>query len=107
MEKIVGLYVTYPEKNTMKKCLDLLLDKHYIACANAFPILSFYRWNGKKTQDEEYVCLMKTSSEKLHSCIELIKNLHPYDVPCILQYEMKAESSYYTWLKDCLKAPNL
>lgn len=105
MEKgssIIGLYVTHSSEQKMQEIIEILLKEKLIACANVFPIRSEYYWNGGIQNEGEYVSLLKTLPEKVDVCIQRIENLHSYDVPCILQYKMKANPSYFQWMKQVI-----
>ena len=56
----VFIYITGPSKNHAEKIATYLLKKKLIACANPFPIKSFYRWGGRVEESNEYVLTAKT-----------------------------------------------
>jgi len=45
--KFIFVYITNPTKKEAEKIARHLLEKHLIACANIFPIESFYWWKKK------------------------------------------------------------
>jgi periplasmic divalent cation tolerance protein len=98
MDSIKILYITCPDKDKAKKIADALLDKKLIACANMFPIESMYEWEGKLNNDNEVVLLLKTTAEKADQVEAEVKNIHPYDTPCILRIGAEANKEYFDWV---------
>ncbi len=56
----VFIHITNPSKNHAEKIATHLLKKKLIACANLFPIKSFYWWKGRIEESNEYVLIAKT-----------------------------------------------
>lgn len=101
MKKIEGLYVTHASQKEAQKIIDLLVRDKYIACANVFPIRSFYIWNEAVQDDDEVVSLLKTNARNVEKCIKKVEELHPYDTPCILHYSLQANKAYADWIDEC------
>jgi len=96
--KLIVVYVTHPTQDTARELSEKLLDLRLIGCYNLFPISVGYHWKGEIAREDEYVTLLKTLPE---ICLELeqkIKELHSYEVPCIIKYECEVNEEYYTWL---------
>jgi len=83
-----------------KKLARRLVEARAVACVNIIPgILSIYEWKGKVETEEEFMMLCKTSSERVPEAIRLIEELHPYDVPEIIELEMgRGLPAYLEWL---------
>lgn len=93
-------YVTCPSEQAAKDIAAHLLEKKLIACANIFPIQSSYRWEGSIQHDDEWVCMLK-STLALEAIVEKeINSIHPYQVPCIMRYEGRANADYTKWIHD-------
>lgn len=103
---ISGLYVTHESDLEAEKIIAVLLEKKLIACANVFPIQSYYSWKNKVKKETEVVSLLKTRPENLEKCIRIIKDIHPYETPCILQYQVEANEEYYHWLRQSTTPEN-
>ncbi|MCI0329860.1 MAG: divalent-cation tolerance protein CutA [candidate division Zixibacteria bacterium] len=91
--------VTVPDKKTQEKLAAALLKEKLAACVSAFPVSSRYRWKGKIERAEELQLFIKTSAsvEKLK---RRITELHPYEVPEIMAFEVKRGlSDYLTWMR--------
>lgn len=91
--------VTVPDEKIQEKLTSALLEEKLAACVSAFPVFSRYRWKGRVEQTNERQLLIKTSApvEKLK---RRITELHPYDVPEILAFEVKGGlAEYLAWMR--------
>ncbi len=103
--KIIIIYVTYPSLEVAKEISQALLNKKLVACSNIFPITSMYWWNQSIENEEEYVAVYKTKKELFPFLEKEIKTLHPYEVPCIAYWKIKANKEYKKWIFDATKNP--
>lgn len=94
------IYTTLPGITITKKVARTLVDKNLVACVNFFPIGSIYRWKNKLTEDKEYALIMKTRKSLYRKVEKKIKELHPYEIPAIVSYEIKEGlSDYLSWIQ--------
>lgn len=94
------IYTTLPDKAITKKIAGILVEKKLVACVNFFPIESVYRWKNKLTRDKEYALIMKTRQSLYGKVEKRLKELHPYEVPAIVSYEIKEGlKSYLSWIE--------
>ncbi len=90
---------TYRDKNEASKIARIAVSNRLAACANIIPISSIYAWKGKIEQDNEVMVLYKTTSTRARLLRRYIKDSHMYEVPEIIELEMKGvNSSYLNWL---------
>ena len=75
-----------------------LVKERLVACANMFPITSIYHWDGLQ-ENEEVVLLVKTTTEKVKKIEQRVKELHSYDVPCIISLAIDGSDEYLAWIK--------
>ena len=100
---MIILYVTHKNRKEAAKMVDHLMKRKLIACANIFPIESVYFWKGKLVREKEIVTLLKTTPQ-LHKKVESeIKKIHPYEVPCIIRLDAKANKEYEKWVGDSVR----
>ena len=93
------LYVTARDMTDAARIARHLLDRRLIACANIFPVRSLYRWKGKVEDETEAVAICKTRKAAVKRAIAAAKKVHPYEVPCIVSYEMgPALAAYANWI---------
>ena len=95
-------YVVCKNKEEAKKIAKHLLSKKLIACANIFPIESLYWWQNKVIEDKEAVLICKTTENFIEVERE-IKKIHSYEIPCILNFDVKVNKEYENWAKSVIK----
>lgn len=93
-------YITHPDEAAAKHIADTLLERRLIACANVFPIQSAYWWEGDVQREGEWVSLLKTRSDLELALEAAVRALHPYEVPCIMRYEVRANAEYEQWIVE-------
>jgi periplasmic divalent cation tolerance protein len=82
-----------------------LVDLRLAACAQVSgPIASTYRWQGQIENAEEWVCTVKTTSEQLAGIHDVLRRLHPYEVPELIATAIVGGSEdYLNWLREQLE----
>lgn len=102
------VYITTSGVLESKKIAKTLLKERLIACANIIPqIESLYLWKGEIEEDTESLLVTKTRSEKVNNVIKRVEEIHSYDIPCILQIQVKKGSeNYLEWLESELSGKN-
>ncbi|MBK9253971.1 MAG: divalent-cation tolerance protein CutA [Saprospiraceae bacterium] len=93
-------YVTFPNEHEAKQLSDRLLNDKIIACANIFPVNSSFWWQGQLSNENEWVALYKTSILNETKLQNFIQDHHPYEIPCIMRFEVRANEKYENWVND-------
>ena len=63
------------------------------------PIESIYRWGGEVVEDQEWLLIAKTRSERFDSINNVVSEMHSYEVPPVLMVEMAmASRPYLDWI---------
>jgi periplasmic divalent cation tolerance protein len=103
-DKILVLTTTGSEEEA-KKIGRGLVERRLAACVNIVPrVTSIYRWQGKIEEAEEYLLIIKTSSENFSQISAAIKELHSYGVPeCVAIPIADGSAAYLSWIADSLK----
>ena len=97
--KPIIIVSTYPNKKSITKIANELVQNKIAACVNITKISSIYSWQGKIENASEYLALFKTTQKNKKSLKEKIKASHPYDVPEIAEIEITSiNQSYLKWL---------
>ena len=97
--KPVIIISTYPDKKSVSKIANQLVKDKTVACVNILKISSIYSWNGKVENTSEYLALFKTKTITKKLLKQKIKETHPYDVPEIVEIDVKSiNDSYLSWL---------
>jgi len=79
-----------------------VVEQRLAACVNVIPgVVSYYRWQGKVEQEEESTLLMKTPTEVVGRLTDVLRSIHPYDVPEIIALPVTpgiGEKAYQEWV---------
>jgi len=99
--KPIIILSTYPNKKSITKIANELVQNKIAACVNITKISSIYSWQGKIENASEYLVLFKTTQKNKKSLKEKIKASHPYDVPEIAEINITSiNKSYLKWLVE-------
>lgn len=102
---ISAVYITFSDKVSATKLVERLLEERLIACANIHEVQSSYWWQGAIATEDEFVAVMKTSNDRWPSLKAKAEEWHPYDVPCIVRYEVEANLAYEEWVQKEVQSP--
>ncbi len=96
----MSIYITVGMEKEAKNIIRTLLKKKLIACANLFPVTSFFNWENKLQEDDEIAIIMKTRDDLVDQVIKEIKELHSYEIPCIVVWQIiKGNEDYLSWVE--------
>ena len=106
MTDFIQVVTTTGSREDADRIARALVEKRLAGCVQVLgPISSTYRWEGEIESAEEWLCLIKSSSDRYPDLERAILELHPYDVPEILATPVAAGSAaYLQWLADELRA---
>ncbi|MFU8868857.1 divalent-cation tolerance protein CutA [Natronococcus sp.] len=97
------VYVTAPPE-AAERIAETLLEERLAACVNELSTTSTYRWEGEIHRDEESVLLAKTTDDAYDELVDRVRELHPYDVPCIERFdEVHVLESFAEWRADSVE----
>ena len=83
----------------------VLVEERLAACVNIFPITSIYRWKDNIEEAGEFVMLVKTVTGKVKDIEKRVKQLHSYEVPCIISFKMDSGSEdYLDWIRESVRS---
>lgn len=104
-EKIVVLS-TCGSEDEAARIAKHLVEARLAACVNVMPrIRSFYRWQGKIEEAEEWLLVVKTSRDRFDSLRAALEAAHSYELPEVLAIPVVDGSpNYLAWL-DAELAP--
>jgi|SRR5690348_1526809 len=91
---------TCPDAETAARIARTLVEERLAACVNRLPcVASTYRWQGKIHEDAEVLLLIKTTRERFDALRDRLAELHPYEVPELVAFEIAdGLPAYLEWL---------
>ena len=101
----IVMITTTPNKEDANKIAQTLLAKKLAGCVQVIgPISSHYYWKDELCQDEEWLCLIKSSQQHYQTLEKTIQEIHPYEVPEIISLPIQeGNQGYLSWLNQQLK----
>ncbi len=95
---------TLPTIEEARSLSTVLLRDRLAACVNIIgPILSFYEWEGKLEENQEYKLFIKTQKKYWEKVKNFITKNHSYSVPEISLLLVEVTSTaYQKWLEEAL-----
>jgi periplasmic divalent cation tolerance protein len=84
-----------------------LVEERLAACGHVVaPIRSIYRWQGAVHDEPEARVALHTRRSLVPAVIERTRDLHPYDIPCVIALSLKGGSpEYLRWIVGETREP--
>ena len=99
-----SIYITTEDEDEARRIGRTLVEEKLAACVNIHPICSIYRWQGEIQEEGETALLVKTRAELADEVIRRVKELHSYEVPCIVSLPIeKGYLDYLKWIEESTK----
>ncbi len=98
--KIIVIYSTFGNREDARLLANDLMERRLIACCNIYPIESMYEWKGKAVREGEFAMMAKTRIEWAEEVEQYVSDNHPYEVPCILKWEVESNKTYGQWIYE-------
>jgi periplasmic divalent cation tolerance protein len=106
MKSIYLIYSTHPDEACARRLSNKLIELGLIACSNIFEMNSCYIWETKMENSQEWVAIYKTRKSRIKSIIAFFDKNHPYEVPCVIHWKIRANNNYAKWVKHSTKRIN-
>lgn len=96
------VYVTIPSKEDALKMARKIVSEELAACGNIIDqATSVYRWQGEVQEEQEAILILKTRGDLLSRLTDRIRELHSYEVPCIVAYQTQfVDADYRKWIES-------
>ncbi|MGA9041307.1 MAG: divalent-cation tolerance protein CutA [Terriglobales bacterium] len=96
------LLTTAGSPDEARKIAHALVERRLAACVNIIPeVQSVYRWKEKVEQAQEWMLVIKTTSEAFTEVKAAIKELHSYELPECICFEIEDGSpEYLKWIGE-------
>ncbi len=97
---ILLVLTTLEKKRDARRLARILVEEKLAACVSMLaPIESFYRWQDKLQNSQEWMLIIKTSSALFSKLKKRIETIHPYECPEIVGISAdRTNTSYHQWL---------
>ena len=98
MSELVLVYTLFGSADEARTVSRQLVEERLAACANIHaPCTSIYEWDGQVREEGEVPVFFKTTPLQRPALVERLAELHSYDVPSILWWEMARDEVYAGW----------
>ncbi|MGF1669268.1 MAG: divalent-cation tolerance protein CutA [Balneolaceae bacterium] len=102
------IYITTKNKEEARKIGRALVEEKLAACANIIDGMeSIYSWKDNIESDNECILIAKTVNHNVKKLTKRVKELHSYEVPCIVSItitEQEGNEEYLDWLTKSVLA---
>ena len=87
-------YTTVPNEDIGRSIAEALVRRRLAACVNMIPgMRAVYVWKGKVEEEGETVLIIKTQTSRAGELAAGLAQLHPYEVPAIVELPAKANAA--------------
>lgn len=102
-EKMILVLCSVPDMGTARSLTNALFQHNLAACVGILPAIeSHYVWKGKRECSQEVLLKVKAPAENWENLRDTLLEVHPYDCPEILCFEVTDSSSGYAqWVQSC------
>lgn len=98
------VYITAGDMEEARKLGRKLVEERLVACVNIFPITSIFRWRDKIDEAQEFGIIAKTKTEKVKEIEKRVKELHSYEVPCVVSFRMdEGSADFLKWIGESVE----
>jgi periplasmic divalent cation tolerance protein len=96
----IVVFMTAPDAGKAAAIGRKAVEEGFAACCSIIPsVRSIYTWKGEVCDESEALCVFKTRAGLFEGLKERIKELHPYEVPEIIAFDIKAGlKEYLSWI---------
>ena len=100
--EFVFAYITAGSRDEARRIGRALVEERLAACANIFDgMTSIYRWQDAIEVADETVLIAKTRAELFDRLAARVRELHSYEVPCVVELTVgRGNPAYLDWLRD-------
>jgi periplasmic divalent cation tolerance protein len=102
-DQFIVVLITAPSQDVGVQIANVLIEGKLAACVNTIaPITSLFRWEGKVSDDEEVLLLVKSRASLFESrLVPAVLEVHPYEVPEIIALPiLMGSQGYLNWITE-------
>ncbi len=95
------IYITAGDMAEAKNIGRKLIEERLAACVNIFPITSIFRWKNNIDESNEFGIIVKTKTDKIKEIEKRVKEIHSYEVPCVISFRIdEGSADYLKWISE-------
>ncbi len=101
-----GLRLVYMTAGSKAEALAIarrLVEDRLVACVNILEgMTAVFHWEGKAQEETETVLIAKTRAEQMDAVTRTVREVHSYDVPCIVALPMsdrEGNPDFLDWIR--------
>ncbi|MFW5945883.1 MAG: divalent-cation tolerance protein CutA [Candidatus Natronoplasma sp.] len=104
-QEFVMILTTIGSEHEAEKISKKLIEQNLSACVQVYgPIKSTYLWEGELVEDEEWMCFLKTRSDRFEDVEQKIKDIHSYENPEIIALPIiQGSEEYLGWVDEMVR----
>ena len=96
---IIAVLTTTDSLDEAQAIACTLVERKLAACVQISNIESYYVWDGATRNDSEHRLLIKTTAERYADVESAILELHSYDLPAVVAFDLsRAYGPYADWV---------
>lgn len=97
------VYITAGNPDEAKRIGRKLVEERLAACVNIFPITSIFRWKDGIDEADEFGMIVKTKTARVKQIEKRVKELHSYEVPCVISHKIdEGSENYLDWIDSSI-----
>ncbi len=96
------VYMTAEDVSQASRIAKALVQRRLAACVNIIDgMRSIYEWDGTPQEAHEVVMIAKTHEDCLPELEKMVKEMHSYDCPCILELTVSGgNTAFCDWVSS-------
>ena len=94
------VYTTIENKTQASLIVRKLIDTDLVLCSNIIDnVNSIFKWEEKIKTENECIVIIKCLAENSEKIIDIIEEIHPYEIPCIFSMTInQCNSKFLNWI---------
>ena len=93
------VYITCKDAAEAKSIAKETIENRLAACGNIQQnVTSIFLWKGKVDEENEVTLLLKTRTALVNRIRTLVKKMHSYECPCIINYKIEGNPEFIRWI---------
>lgn len=101
---VMVVLTTVPSPEEGERIGAAVVSEGLAACANVVSgVSSIFRWKGAIEREREALVIMKTTRDAVKSLRERLVELHPYELPEVIELDVASgHKPYLAWVADAV-----